>query len=193
MNTVQPRAGSSLAILGLGGIGLSALVAAAMFRCEKLIAIDIDEEKLRSARQFGATHTLNATSVNALDAVREITSGIGVDYSIEASGLARNIELAFSMVRKNGGRCVFASHPAADERICLDPFDLICGKQIEGSWGGESRPDRDVPIYAEAFLAGCLPLKELLTRRYTLDEINVALDDLANRRVIRALLEIGTQ
>jgi S-(hydroxymethyl)glutathione dehydrogenase/alcohol dehydrogenase len=95
-------------------------------------------------------------------------------------------------VRKYGGRCVFASHPAADERICLDPFDLICGKHIEGSWGGESQPDRDVPIYAENYLAGRLPLNEFLTRRYSLEAINDALDDLANRRVIRALVEIGT-
>lgn len=191
MNSVRPVAGSSIAILGLGGIGLSALAATAMFQCEKIIAIDIDEIKLDRARVFGATHTIDASKCGVLAQVRELTSGAGVDYSVEASGSARNIELAFSMVRKNGGRCVFASHPPAHERICLDPFDLICGKHIEGSWGGSSRPDRDVPIYAESYLAGRLPLAQFLSRRYTLDQINDAMDDLSNRRVIRALIALG--
>jgi S-(hydroxymethyl)glutathione dehydrogenase/alcohol dehydrogenase len=192
MNTVRPAPGSSIAIIGLGGIGLSALAATAMFQCETIIAIDIDPDKLRLARQLGATHSVDVRVENPLERVREYTAGVGVDHSIEASGSARNIELAFSMVRKNGGRCVFASHPAAHERICLDPFDLICGKRIEGSWGGESRPDRDVPLYAENYLAGRLPLREFLTKRYSLERINDAMDDLANRRVIRALVEIGT-
>ena len=96
------------------------------------------------------------------------------------------------MVRavRGGGRCVFASHPQSGERISLDPHDLISGKQIAGSWGGGSDPDRDIPRFAALYRSGKLPLEKLLPRRYALDEINGALDDLEQRRAGRPLIVI---
>jgi S-(hydroxymethyl)glutathione dehydrogenase/alcohol dehydrogenase len=190
-NELRPPAGSTLAIFGLGGIGLSALIASGLFQCQSVIAVDVSEEKLALAREFGATHTVNAASTDPVAAVRELSGGKGVDFAIEASGLARVIETAFNSVRRAGGLCVFASHPAYGEQIHLDPYELISGKQIRGSWGGAADPDADIPRMAELYRQGKLPLEKLITRRYPLDRINEALEDLERMRVGRPLIEIN--
>ena len=114
----------------------------------------------------------------------------GVDYAVEASGQVSVIEQAFESVRRGGGVCVFASHPEHGKRISIDPYELICGKQIRGSWGGGSNPDRDIPMFAKLYLEGTLPLVKLITRRYSLEAVNEALDDLEHHRVGRPLIEI---
>jgi S-(hydroxymethyl)glutathione dehydrogenase/alcohol dehydrogenase len=190
-NTIKPVPGSNVAVFGLGGIGMSALMATQLFECRQVIAIDINPDKLTLAKDFGATHVLDARQPELLEQVRQMTGGAGVDYSIEATGRAQTIELAFDAVRRGGGLCVFASHPAHGSRISLDPFELICGKRILGSWGGECRPDEDIPKFADLYRQGRLPLEKLITKRYRLDQINEALDDLEAQRVGRPLLEIS--
>lgn len=190
MNQVIPAPGSTIAIFGLGGIGLSSLMATQLYDCALIIAVDISEEKLALARSFGATHTINVKTENAVDLIKELTDGKGVDNSVDASGLVSGIESAFEVVRRNGGVCTFASHPAKNEKISIDPYELICGKQIRGSWGGGSNPDVDIPKLANLYRAGRLPLEKLLSKRYKLDEINLALDDLESRQVGRPLIEI---
>lgn len=190
MNQIAPEPGASVAIFGLGGIGMSALMATKLFDCGTVIAVDISDTKLELAREFGATHLLNAHRLDPVEQIREITMGPGVDYSVEASGSARGIEQAFDAVRPGGGLCVFASHPAKGDRISIDPHDLIRGKQIRGSWGGQSAPDVAIPQFAELYRNGSLPLNKLITRRYALDDINEALDDLEAGRVGRPLIEI---
>lgn len=190
-NTMRPPAGRSLAVFGVGGIGLSALMAARLSGCDPLIAVDVEPAKLALAREFGATHLIDARDTDPVTAIRDLTGGAGADYTVEAAGLTRTIEQAFEAVRRGGGLCVFAGHPAAGGRIGLDPFELICGKRIEGSWGGECRPDRDVPRLAQLYTQGNLPLERLITHRYRLDDINHALSDLAAHRVGRALVEIA--
>ena len=86
----------------------------------------------------------------------------------------------------------FASHPSHGSRISLDPFEMICGKQIKGSWGGGSDPDRDIPIYADLYVKGKLPLGKLITNRYSLEEVNQALDDLEQNQVVRPLITIDS-
>lgn len=88
--------------------------------------------------------------------------------------------------------CVFASHPKRGETISLDPYELISGKRIAGSWGGGSQPDRDTARFAEHFRSGRLPLEELMGQRYRLEEINAALDDLERRRTGRPIIEIDS-
>jgi S-(hydroxymethyl)glutathione dehydrogenase / alcohol dehydrogenase len=189
-NTIQPKENSTLAIFGVGGIGLSALMAANLYNCSMVIAVDVEEDKLNMARKFGATHIINSMKSDPVSAILKLTSGTGLDYAVDASGLVGPIEQAFQSVRKGGGLCVFATHPAHNDKIRIDPFDLICGKQIKGSWGGDSKPDRDIPRFAKLYLDGKLPLEKLITRRYSLDQINEALLDIENRKITRALLEI---
>jgi S-(hydroxymethyl)glutathione dehydrogenase / alcohol dehydrogenase len=190
LNDLRPHPKSSIGIFGLGGIGLSALIATTLFNCEKVIAIDISTDKLALARSFGATHTINSKKVNPVDEIRAITGGTGLDYSVEASGLVRVIEQSFEATRRGGGICVFASHPPYGEQISIDPYELICGKHIRGSWGGSCDPDRDIPILANLYLEHKFPLEKLIDKRYTLDTINEALSDLEHLRVERPLIEI---
>jgi S-(hydroxymethyl)glutathione dehydrogenase / alcohol dehydrogenase len=191
MNEIIPKEDSTIAIFGLGGIGLSALMATNLFKCNKIIAVDIEDKKLELAKDFGATHIINSNNQNIEETILNITNNQGVDYSVECSGLAKIIEIAFRCVKNNGGLCVFASHPQNGDKISLDPYDLICGKQIKGSWGGSSNPDSDIPKFAELYKKGILPLEKLLEKRYSLENINDALDDLENRKVIRPLIEIN--
>ena len=192
INEIAPQQKDVVAVFGLGGIGLSALMAIHIFECQKVIAIDIEEDKLIIAKDFGATHTVNSKKENPIDVIRQFTNGKGADYSIEAAGTTLAIEQAFQSVHSQGGLCIFASHPKADDRIRIDPYDLICGKQIRGTWGGNCNPDRDIPRFAKLYRDGKLPLKKMISHRYSLDTINEALNDLKERRIIRALIEINT-
>jgi len=191
INQVKPRRGTSIAFFGLGGIGISALMANSLFECSVVVGIDIVEDKLTIAREFGVTHTINASKNDVFDEIMKITNGKGLDYSVETTGLASSIETAFQSVRKFGGFCVFASHPQSGDKIRLDPYDLICGKRIEGSWGGSSNPDRDIPKFAELYKQGKLPLEKLLSHTYKLDDINKALNDLEKSAIVRALIKIS--
>ena len=192
MHEIRPAKNASIAIFGLGGIGLSALMATNLYGCRNVIVIDINDRKLALAKELGATHAIYGNHPDIVNEVRDITDGIGVDYSVEASGNPRVIEMAFESVRTHGGLCVFASHPESGARIALNPFDLICGKRIKGSWGGASRPDRDVLKFADLYRKNKLPLEKLFDRRYQLQEINQALDDLEKGNVARPLIEIDT-
>ena len=93
-------------------------------------------------------------------------------------------------MRDGGGQCVFASHPSNELKIQLEPHAFHRGKSIRGSWGGGSQPDKDIPKFVELYSAGKLALEPLLTKSYTLDEINLALSDLHNKKIVRALIEV---
>jgi S-(hydroxymethyl)glutathione dehydrogenase/alcohol dehydrogenase len=190
LNELQPGPDQSIAIFGLGGIGLCALMTAASIACRQIIAVDISEQKLTLARELGATHCINGAMTDAAAEILNLSGGTGIDYALDASGSVSVIEAAFKAVRRGGGLCVFASHPAQHARISIDPYDLICGKRIQGSWGGGSRPDRDIPRFASLYRDKRLPLERLITNRYSLDEINLALNDLEQGKVCRPLIVI---
>ncbi|MCG7563595.1 MULTISPECIES: zinc-binding dehydrogenase [Pseudoalteromonas] len=189
-NELQPLPNSTLAVFGLGGIGMSALIAAKLGQPRMLIAVDVTEEKLAMAKKLGATHTINALEQDPVAAIQSLTDGQGVEYSIEASGQTRTIEQAFESVKDGGGQCIFASHPRDDEKISLEPHAFHRGKSIRGSWGGASRPDVDIPKFIALYNEGKLELDDLITRTYPLEDVNTALDDLHNKKIIRALIEI---
>ncbi|MCY7294454.1 zinc-binding dehydrogenase [Alteromonas sp. a30] len=184
--------GKSIAIFGLGGVGLSALIAAYATKPKTLIAIDVEAHKLELAKQLGATHCINL-STQDLDTELKRICPQGVDYSFEAGGKAKTIEMAFRSVKDGGGQCIFASHPQEGELIQLEPHAFHRGKHIRGSWGGGSQPDRDIPYFVELYNAGRLPnLALLLSHEYSLDDINQALDDLEQRKITRALINVST-
>jgi S-(hydroxymethyl)glutathione dehydrogenase / alcohol dehydrogenase len=191
LNEIKPKNNSSIGIFGLGGIGLSALLSLKIFKCSKIIAIDVSEEKLSLARKFGSTHSINCSKHNPVKEVHKLTKGLGLDYCVEAAGTTKTIELAFKMVSKNGGKCVFASHPQYGRNINLDPFDFINGKSIFGSWGGKSSPDKDIPKLAEIYFKYNLPLQDLIPKIYSLNNINDALNDIENKKVFRPLIKLG--
>ncbi len=190
LNTAEVRPGSSVAVFGVGGIGLSAVLAANLMNATVIIAVDVFDHKLEQARRVGATHLINARQQEPLGTLLEITGGRGVDYAIEAAGLRETMETAFQAVRDNGGLCVLAGNLPQGERVSLNPFNLIRGKRIIGTWGGESQPDRDIPMYVDLYLSGKLKLDGLVTHTYSLLDINQALEDLENGKVGRALIDM---
>lgn len=192
LNELKPDLETTICVLGLGGIGMSALMAALEFRPSKLIAIDTEYEKLELARSLGATDILEANDKNLLDKIEKITHGRGVQYCIEAAGLVETIELGFSIIRKNDGQLIFASHPKAGDKIRIDPFELICGKSIKGSWGGGSNPDTDIELMGRMYESGKLRLDKLISHSFDLNNINDALLALEQRKIVRALIDVNS-
>jgi len=187
LNELKPAADQSVVVLGLGGIGLSALMALKSLGIMTIIAVDISDEKLELATHLGASHVFNSSNSTCRQAIQDLTHG-GADICVESGGQVATIELGFSLIRKNGGKLLFASHPPDGDMIRLAPHDLISGKQIAGSWGGATQPDRDIPRMHTLFDKAQIPLGSLLTKRYALEQINEALDDLEAGRVFRPLV-----
>jgi S-(hydroxymethyl)glutathione dehydrogenase / alcohol dehydrogenase len=189
-NEIAINTESTIVVFGLGGIGLSALVAAKTFTPSMLVGIDVESVKLELGTNLGATHVINAKDTDAVEAVLALTNGKGADFVVEASGLAKTIEQGFQMTRRDGGQLVFATHPKEGDMIELDPFELICGKSIRGSWGGSSKPDVDIPKMDLLYKEGKLPLEAFVSHSYSLEDVNVALSDLEQRKIVRALIDM---
>jgi S-(hydroxymethyl)glutathione dehydrogenase/alcohol dehydrogenase len=187
-NELKPLENESIAVIGLGGIGLSALMALKEFNPKVLIAIDISDEKLKMAKEFGATHLINSKTQDVHLEINKIVPN-GVDACVESGGQIETIELGISIIVKTG-RLYFASHPEQGKFIKIDPFDLISGKKIFGSWGGGCKPDIDIPRLTNSYKRGKFPLNKLITKRYSLDQINEALSDLERGLVFRPLIEM---
>lgn len=190
-NQLKPRAGDSMAVWGAGGIGLCAVLAAVACGCDPVIAVDVNDHKLDLARSCGATHALNGRE-DPVAAIMDLTDNQGVDCGIESAGLIETMESGFSAVRRGGGRFLIAGNAAHGERMRLDPFDLIAGKKIFGSWGGATHPDRDIPRYVDMWRSGKLKLERLITHRLSLDRINDALNLVEQGEAGRVLLDMRT-
>jgi len=188
-NEKKIKKGDSLAIFGIGGIGSSALIYADSLECSKIIAIDINKSKLNFAKEIGATHIINASDEDPVEKIKKITNGCGVDYSIDSSGAKTAMEAAFNAI-KDTGKLVIAGNLEQGDKISIDPFELIKGKKIIGTWGGGTNPDEDIAYYAKMYLNGKLKLKNLITKIYSLDNINDAIKALENGKVIRALIKM---
>lgn len=191
INTLNIAAGKSIAIFGMGGIGLSALLAAKVKGASKIIAIDISGDKLKQSTLLGATDVLNAGDNSVIESIMKITDNQGVDYAIESAGKKESMEMAFKSVRDKGGLCVIAGNLSFGEKIKIDPFDLIKGKRIIGTWGGQTQPDRDIPVYADWVISGGLNLKQLVGRVFELKDINQAIEYMERGAVGRVLIDMG--
>ncbi|MDW8263979.1 MAG: zinc-binding dehydrogenase, partial [Gemmataceae bacterium] len=187
LHTARLQAGEGVAVFGVGGIGLCAVAAARLAGCWPIVAIDVRAAKLRLATQLGATHTVDVTVTDPVAFVQQLCPG-GIDCSIECSGRPSVMRQALAAVRPRGGTAVVVGNAPAGDLLEVDPRELNQGKRLLGSWGGESVPDRDFPRYCRLMAAGRLDLSPLLTREYTLDQINQALDDLEEGRAFRPLI-----
>ena len=190
LNGAKINAGESVVVLGVGGIGLSAVMAASAVGAEKIIAVDVLDHKLELARNLGATHVVNSQEKDVYSVINNITDKVGVDYAIEASGNSEAMELAFQSIRTGGGLCVLAGNLPAGKTISIDPLDLIKGKRVIGTWGGETQPDKDIPMYLDLYRTGKLELSPLITQTYKLEEINQALEELEKGKLGRGLIEM---
>jgi S-(hydroxymethyl)glutathione dehydrogenase / alcohol dehydrogenase len=188
LNSAGIRPGNSVAVFGCGGVGLSAIAGAKLTNAYPVVAIDIFDHKLEQAKRIGASHTINAENEEPLVRLLALTGGKGFDCAIESAGVVQAMETAVEVIHSKG-IVVLTGNLPAKKKISLDPFDLIRGKRIVGTWGGETDPDSDIPKYVKMFQSGSLPLSKLITHTYTLSNINMALDDLASGNVGRALID----
>ncbi len=192
LNQIKPTPGSSIAVIGAGGIGLSSIMLANLMGCNPIIAVDINDKKLKLARRLGANATINSAKTDFVEAILDITYGIGVDYAIETAGLIETIEKSIESVKWDiwkGGVVVNAGNPPHGEKLSIDPY-VLKGKSIIGSWGGLTKPKRDILLYTAFYLAGKLKLDELITARFKFDDINKAFQSMGKGELVgKAILE----
>jgi Zn-dependent alcohol dehydrogenase len=204
--TAGVKKGQSVAIFGVGGVGLSAIAAAAVVGADPIIAVDLDESKLEFARKFGATIGVNASEVDAVARVKELTQSpdefemsgrpvAGVDFAFDCIGVRQTMEQILPAVRggvlgaKSGGTAVLVGVPSTP--VELQAVDLLINeKKYIGSIGGSCRPERDFAMFLRWFREGDLDLDAMVTARYKLDQINEATDALASGKIAgRAIME----
>lgn len=191
-NAAQSRPGQSLAVFGLGGVGLCAVAAAQIAGNVPLLAVDVVPAKLDLARQLGATGVIHAGETDPVAEITRLCPG-GVDFAIEATGLPAVMLQALAAVRSQGGAAVIVGNARYGETLALDPRQLNQGKRLLGTWGGDTQPDRDFPRYARLIAAGRLDLEPLLSPPYPLSAIDQALDDLEAARVVRPLIDMSLE
>ena len=187
LHEIDPDPDSLILVLGLGGVGLAALLALIATGRRNLLAADSDAAKCALAESLGVTSIHLSTGPEARPLLAKFAPD-GVDYCIEAGGSIKTIELGFSILNPNTGTLIFASHPPQGDLICLDPHELICGKNIRGSWGGAMSPDDDIPKLVKLFTDSETSLAWMTNQRFRLPEINAALASFSDKRVIRPIL-----
>jgi len=185
-HTAKIAVGSSVAVIGCGGVGLSAINGAAIAGAGRIVAIDVVEDKLELARRFGATDTVNGAEGDAADAVVELT-GDGVDHAFEALGLKKTAQQAFRMLRRGGTATVIGMIPVGD-MVEIHGADLLEERRIQGSSMGSNRFRVDIPRYVDFYLSGRLLLDEMISARISLDQINEAFDDMKRGEVARSVI-----
>lgn len=187
VHTAGLRAGQSVLVVGLGGVGLSAVLGAVAGGARQIIAADIAQDKLDMAKSLGATHVVNSRDEDAVEQVKAISGG-GVDIAAEFAGVGPALEFAFAATGK-GGKTVTAGLPHPSTRMAVSPVQLVAEERsLLGSYLGGHVPALDIPEYVALYLAGRLPVDKLLTHRLKLEDINEGFDRLADGEAIRQVI-----
>lgn len=186
LNTAKVPAGSSVAVFGCGGIGLSAIQGAHIAGARMIIAVDSMENKLAMARELGATHVVDASSKDAAMSILEITGG-GVEYSFEAVGLKITAEQAFRALAPGGTATVIGMIPVG-QKVELDGWEFLREKKIQGSTMGSNRFRIDMPRYIDLYMQGRLKLDEMVSRKGWLEDVNDAFRAMKAGEVARTVL-----
>ena len=187
-NAAKVPYGATVAVIGCGGIGLNIVQGAKWAGARQIIAVDIHNSKLDHARTFGATHFINAAEVDPVQAVKDLTGGVGAEFTFEAIGTGKTISQAFDATKK-GGKCVVVGISRADDRAPINVNQLVYAeKSLIGSLYGTTRPRLDLLMLMDMHNAGKLMLDELITRTYPLDQINEAYGALIRGEVARSLI-----
>jgi S-(hydroxymethyl)glutathione dehydrogenase/alcohol dehydrogenase len=189
LNTARIEAGSTVAVWGCGGVGLAALQGARIAGARQIIAVDVHESKLATARELGATHSVDASSRDPVQAIQDMTGG-GVDYSFEAIGLKVAAEQAYNALRPGGTATVIGMIPVG-EKVEIEGRTFLTEKKIQGSSMGSNRFRSDMPKYIDLYLQGRLHLDEMITRRGPLEDVNDAFRAMKEGEVARTVLMLG--
>ena len=186
-NTADISAGDMVAVIGAGGVGLSAIMAAVAVGASKVIAIDLSEAKLDTARKFGATHGFIASDQDVEASVKSLTEG-GVHIAIEAAGAPKALELAFGITRV-GGETIASGLPNPTRQVCISHFILGAQERsLKGSYMGSCIPARDIPKFLTMYQNGTLPIDRLAGNELCLGELNEAFDLMMQGNTLRSVL-----
>jgi len=188
-NVLKVQPGDAVAVFGTGGIGLNALMAAALAGAMPVVGIDPNPTRRALAQIYGATHVIDAAS-DVLAEIRKIVPQ-GVDLAVESSGIPAVMEQAINATRQQGGRAVVIGNAKHGAALTLNPGVFNQGKSLLGTWGGDSMPDRDYGRYGRLLASGRFPVRDLLSKPYRLTEADQALADLAAGRVGRPLIDMS--
>jgi Zn-dependent alcohol dehydrogenase len=182
--------GSTVAVIGCGGVGLNVVQGARIAGATRIIAVDINDAALEFAGKFGATDTVNAKHGDAVKAIRDLTGGAGVDYAFEAFGSSETITTAFEAARK-GGTAVIAGLAPVGDPAAIDGVMLVRQeKTLKGAYYGASRPTLDFYRMLDMYQSGALDIDNLITRTYSLDQINEAYEELDRGVVGRGIIAV---
>jgi len=188
LNKAKVKPGSSVAVIGVGGVGLNVIQGALLANATKIIAIDILDRKLELARSFGASHALNSSREDPYKKIMEITENRGVDYSFEAIGKAETTLLAYNLLRR-GGSLVIMGVAEMEAKLNLPLYEIpLLEKNILGCNYGSGDPRLDLLMLLDLYKAGRIRLDELITKRYSLDEINIGFQELEAGQNIRGMI-----
>lgn len=189
MNTAKVEAGSTVAVFGLGGIGLSVILGAVMAQAERIIVIDINESKFDIAKKFGATDCINPKNYDRdiQDVIVDLTDG-GVDYSFECIGNVNVMRSALECCHKGWGESVIIGVAGAGQEIATRPFQLVTGRVWRGSAFGGVKGRSELPGIVDQFMGGKIPLDDFVTHTMPLEEINTAFDLMHAGKSIRSVV-----
>ncbi|MGI9522409.1 MAG: Zn-dependent alcohol dehydrogenase [Hyphomicrobiaceae bacterium] len=183
------EAGSTVAVIGCGGVGLNVVQGAKLAGATKIIGVDLKDNKLEYATNFGATHTINAGQTNDLaSAIKELTDGLGVDYAFDAIGSGRTAVQTAEAIAP-GGHAVYIGMPEVNEVAPINAFQMVFQeRKITGAYYGSVHPPTDLPILADMAMAGSLKLDDLISRTYKFEEINEGFAQLTQGNVARGVI-----
>jgi S-(hydroxymethyl)glutathione dehydrogenase/alcohol dehydrogenase len=191
LNTAKVEEGATIAVFGLGGIGLSAVIGGAMAKAGRIIAIDINESKFELATKLGATDCINPKNFDKpiQDVIVELTDG-GVDYSFECIGNVDLMRSALECCHKGWGESIIIGVAGAGKEISTRPFQLVTGRVWRGSAFGGVKGRTELPSYVEQYLAGDIPLNDFITHTMALEDINKAFDLMHEGKSIRTVIHL---
>ncbi len=188
INTGGVTRGDSVAVFGCGGVGDAAIAGSRLAGAHTIIAVDIDDRKLAWARDFGATHTINSTHTEPIEAIRGLTGGNGVNVAIEAVGNPVTYEQAF-YARDHAGTVVLVGVPSPDMKIELPLLEVFGrGGSLKSSWYGDCLPTRDFPMYIDLYLQGRLDLDRFVSETISLDNVEEAFHKMERGEVLRSVV-----
>lgn len=188
LNTAKVEEGDTVAVFGAGGVGLNVIQGAGLAGAGRIIAVDLLDSKLKLAREFGATDTVNASSGAPEQAIRDLTGGRGVDWAFEVIGLPAVIAQAYASLCR-GGKVVVVGAPTIDAQVTIPAFPMSMEeKGIIGSLYGSPRFQYDMPRLIDLYMVGKLKLDQLVTRKYKLDDLNTALAAMEKGEVARSVI-----
>lgn len=189
MNTADIKKGDTVVVIGCGGVGLNVIQGARIKGAGEIIAVDMMDNKLQMAKEFGATATINAGQVDAVATVMEMTAGRGADVTFEVIGLGPTIDQAVQMARR-GGQAILVGVPKMDVMLALPAFlgVVLAEKTIKGCWYGSSNVQKDVPKLVELYKSGELKLDELISRTIHIEDVNDAFEAMEKGEVARSVI-----